>query len=1286
MNRRFTMALISGLLAWAHAEERPFAGYWVEQYYGAIGSPTSIMSGWETDASGGYFGNGWGTIQLVDTSNTAGVSLRRRFVRQTGGTVVLEYRLNASKKVDGLTWQLQNGTQTVVNVLTSGGNLCYENSAGAAVPLQAYAANTEVGVKVVADVSAGKADIYVNGSLKAPGVAFRNPADGVDRFFLYTGTTGTLTLYQRGVHIHAGYLVNERFLAQDQGAVPDGWTTAAGGGTVSVVKDADAASYPDCNSAKLSDTNKAGSVSLARAFEPQTGKVAFEFKFMQPKKTDGFFADLGNGAVPAARILTDNGNLCYLGTNGMPVSVWNNYLSNLWYFVKVTVDLATRTADVSVNDIPKLSGAGLADPSAGPVDAIRFSTGVTNVDVIWLDDIQVYPFREYPADYVPEPAPVPHSPYRIGVQVCNLWREGSHYGWDWISSDPDRSPVLGFYDEGSPEVADWEIKYMVEHGIDFFAACWYRPSTGTGQSPIKDGNYHTAGLNAYKRARYAGALHYALIIETSSGPMKSLDDWKNNAVPFLIEHYFRDPRYLVIENKPVVCFFGGIKNTGDEAAARDGLRDQCVAAGFAGVTLIGCATTGDTGFEYTYTYCKRFIAESVTNHISSPSVNWDRRAWDLPYQDAGLWQSAAEYKSLLAAQKACMPSKTGLAQTMLLLDNWNEYGEGHFLMPTEGFGFQYLDAVREVFGDGSAHLDARPSVSQKGRINRLYPQPTIRADPADQKVAAGRAGTFTASAVGVPPLFYQWRKNGRDIDGATNGAFVFQPAWMEDRGARFSVAVSNVMSRVVSGEAVLTVVQESPVCRMKVAIAGYKRGETLTNFPVLVKFSTGLTNGFAYSQVFSPFGYDLRFKDATETRDLNYEVENWNTNGDSFVWVQVPQVTSNSYVWALWGDSALAAPQPVCLTNSATWDSTYGAVWHMTEGVGVALRDSTGHANQGLLCQGAAWTNGLANNALLFNGTTTNYVDAGPGDSLSFTNRFTVSAWVRPLAYHTNSYYSIMNGFLSRGSSSAATLNYALETKNSTTVTFIKRTGTEGLQFYDYTVPSFPTNWTLVTLRVADGTASLYINGLSCGSKTVGAIAPASGDGFYLGDIVTFKAETGYAGGLDEVRVCNVAESTNRVWATWLNMASNSVFASLGPVSVGTVVTDANMNSLPDLWELQYFGGTNAPSGGARGDWDADGMDNLSEYVAGTCPTSAASLLRFDAAAMDREAGSLALRWPSVAGRRYAIRTSTNLLAGFDGVAAERIGSTPAFNTHTVSVEQAGSRFYRVTVEQESPQ
>jgi len=42
---------------------------------------------------------------------------------------------------------------------------------------------------------------------------------------------------------------------------------------------------------------------------------------------------------------------------------------------------------------------------------------------------------------------------------------------------------------------------------------------------------------------------------------------------------------------------------------------------------------------------------------------------------------------------------------MLIVDAWNEYGEGHFIEPTEKFGFSYLEVLRYVLGNPSDRLN-----------------------------------------------------------------------------------------------------------------------------------------------------------------------------------------------------------------------------------------------------------------------------------------------------------------------------------------------------------------------------------------------------------------------------------------------------------------------------------------------------------------------------------------------------------------------------------------------------
>ncbi|MEM7391505.1 MAG: DUF2341 domain-containing protein, partial [Verrucomicrobiota bacterium] len=85
---------------------------------------------------------------------------------------------------------------------------------------------------------------------------------------------------------------------------------------------------------------------------------------------------------------------------------------------------------------------------------------------------------------------------------------------------------------------------------------------------------------------------------------------------------------------------------------------------------------------------------------------------------------------------------------------------------------------------------------------------------------------------------------------------------------------------------------------MKITFCGYSGSQTLTNFPLLVRLDQSIP-GFLYAQFTSDSGYDLRFFDSNQTRELHYEIEDWNTNGVSHVWVKVPEVKgTNSCIHA----------------------------------------------------------------------------------------------------------------------------------------------------------------------------------------------------------------------------------------------------------------------------------------------------------------------------------------------------------------------------------------------------
>ena len=127
--------------------------------------------------------------------------------------------------------------------------------------------------------------------------------------------------------------------------------------------------------------------------------------------------------------------------------------------------------------------------------------------------------------------------------------------------------------------------------------------------------------------------------------------------------------------------------------------------------------------------------------------------------------------------------------------------------------------------------------------------------------------------------------------------------------------------------------------RMLITFTNYNRAEILTNFPALVILSnTTAGAGFNYADFLSPPHGDLRFVAADGVTKLNFEVETWNTNGNSYVWVQVPSLTNNAQVWMFW---SLATNALTYTTNGSTWANGYLGVWHMATNTSAMTDSST---------------------------------------------------------------------------------------------------------------------------------------------------------------------------------------------------------------------------------------------------------------------------------------------------------------------------------------------------------
>jgi len=343
--------------------------------------------------------------------------------------------------------------------------------------------------------------------------------------------------------------------------------------------------------------------------------------------------------------------------------------------------------------------------------------------------------------------------------------------------------------------------------------------------------------------------------------------------------------------------------------------------------------------------------------------------------------------------------------------------------------------------------------------------------------------------------------------------------------------------------------------KMQVQFSGYNRGETLTNFPVLVTLGTNIS-GFSYSDFLSGANADLRFADASQTNELNYEIDQWDTNGNSYVWVQVPKLASYGSIWACWGKAGQNIP--AYTTNGATWSNGYLSVYHLNgNGSTVGLKNSASTANY--LTNGGGASNSSAGRigcGVKFDGGTNDGHYLAVPNMVGFPTSgapFTVSAWVNMTV--TNPVWRGLLGVNETNSSKGislrdnATLKFCADTYN----------GTDAVLFADSTYTTG--QWYYVSMPFDGSKEFLTINGSPQGGGSGLAVLPNYSGALEFNIARQYSSRGG--GALcftlkcqqDEVRISTVARSTNWVWAEWMNMASNSTFAANGMVASGSAAS-----------------------------------------------------------------------------------------------------------------------------------
>ena len=349
--------------------------------------------------------------------------------------------------------------------------------------------------------------------------------------------------------------------------------------------------------------------------------------------------------------------------------------------------------------------------------------------------------------YVPPPSPA-KSKYLALMHYCPLWKVGTHYGWERIESWPERKPAVGWYDEGTPEVADWHIKYALEHGIGGFIYCWYRADFSPEIHQMIGHALHDGML----KAKYLDQFKFAIMWENGCAKgVKDRDDLMNNVLPYWLDNYFTHPSYVKIDNKPLLFVWRPervapeLSGSDTTRAVLDEMRAACRKRGLDGLWIVGCVETANEGllqrlaqegWDATSAYATwsqpkerpAIDIEGITTvsnrahllaqkdvwqgkravgalpDIVSVMQGWDPRPWH-GARTRSYWAdpSPESFRAACVEAKRIIDATAGngLDKRIVVFDNWDEFGEGHFLEPTVGFGFRYVDAIREVFCTGT---------------------------------------------------------------------------------------------------------------------------------------------------------------------------------------------------------------------------------------------------------------------------------------------------------------------------------------------------------------------------------------------------------------------------------------------------------------------------------------------------------------------------------------------------------------------------------------------------------
>ena len=359
------------------------------------------------------------------------------------------------------------------------------------------------------------------------------------------------------------------------------------------------------------------------------------------------------------------------------------------------------------------------------------------------------------AEELPEPV-LPKTDLQLGCYYFPVMLDWDRHEWGVRQVDYFE-PLLGYYNEALPDVADWHIYWAVTHGIEFFVFDWY---WNQGMDFLND-----ALEKGFLQSRFKDKMQFCVdwCAEGHASQFKMEDLSTPSMLAFmkvLCERYFVHDNYLRVDGKPVVFLHTPVKLVNTQGSwqacseALDEMRALAKSYGHPGVYFV--AVMNNTpylldfqkgGFDATAPYAygfrdvkqtrdersilvdyettiprhdESFITAQKEAHkrgldyIPTAWVGWDDwgRSRHTSVRTPG--NTPAAFRHMLEM----LPNVVEPDHKLGLIEAWNEWGEGGQIEPGIEYRFGRLSAVRDVLSTARGPYDVFvPTAEEVARFN-----------------------------------------------------------------------------------------------------------------------------------------------------------------------------------------------------------------------------------------------------------------------------------------------------------------------------------------------------------------------------------------------------------------------------------------------------------------------------------------------------------------------------------------------------------------------------------------